>query len=113
MKDMRKRARLTLKAAGDLVGVSMQAVGQWESGNTSPTWDKLRALDDGYGAGGALLALFNDTTGVSQLDELADRMEALVLYLIRLAEWMEGLAALGADVSKMPDVSALTKRAAP
>ena len=51
------RGELTQREVGDAVGVSASAVGQWEKGVTTPTADKVFALEDYFVVPGELAAL--------------------------------------------------------
>lgn len=77
MKDMRKRAGMTQRQVAALFGMTASAVSEWERGNTTPEWTRLRPLDDAYGAGGALLAMFGDAGAVTQYDALSARVRAI------------------------------------
>ncbi len=46
---LRDRAGLSQMELADRLGVSRQAVSRWESGDTTPTMDKLKALAKLYG----------------------------------------------------------------
>lgn len=47
--DMRKRVNLKQVDVGKSVGVAQNAVSQWESGETRPSFDKLLTLAKLYG----------------------------------------------------------------
>lgn len=55
----RNKAGLSQMELADRLGVSRQAVSRWESGDTTPTMDKLKALAKLYGV--SLDWLFGDT----------------------------------------------------
>ena len=55
LKMFRKRAGLTQQDVAEKLGVSRPAVGQWESGATSPSLDALNTLAALYGASRAVL----------------------------------------------------------
>lgn len=48
-KKARRDARLSLREAGKLLGVSAQAISQWETGKTKPRADILPLVADLYG----------------------------------------------------------------
>ena len=56
---LRDRAGLSQMELADRLGVSRQAVSRWESGDTTPTMDKLKSLAKIYGV--SLDWLFGDT----------------------------------------------------
>lgn len=55
----RNKAGLSQMELAERLGVSRQAVSRWESGDTTPTMDKLKALAKLYGV--SLDWLFGDT----------------------------------------------------
>lgn len=91
----RKAKRLTQRALGDLVGVSGAAVGKWESGASTPSYDNAQRI-------GEVLAGDPPPDNLNQLRAVVEAQAQLVLLLAREArerlggddELSERLAAL-------------------
>lgn len=113
MKRLRKAANLTQYEVGERVGVKAQAVSAWERGENDPSWQRLRALDEAYGAGGELLALFGDERLLSQLDALGARIEGLARHLASVLRVVRQLQALGVDTSGLPSDEDVLRPALP
>lgn len=64
---LRDKAGLSQMALADQLGISRQAVTRWESGDTTPSMDKLKALAKIYGV--SLDWLCNDTNESDSKDE--------------------------------------------
>ena len=77
----RNKAGLSQMELAERLGVSRQAVSRWESGDTTPSVDKLKALAKLYGV--SLDWLFGDTAdGEPTVRELArKRLKEFVFYL--------------------------------
>lgn len=84
---LRRKARLRQRDVADLFGITTSAISEWERGVSTPSWHRLRTLDDAYGAGGSLLTLFGDDNGRSRHDDLSQRLDELAARMESLERW--------------------------
>lgn len=77
LKTMRQKAQLTQRQVAALFDMTPAAVSEWERGHTSPEWHRLRRLDEAYGAGGSLLAMFDAPAELNRYEALASRVDRL------------------------------------
>jgi transcriptional regulator with XRE-family HTH domain len=77
----RKAKNLTLERIGKQLGVSAQAVSQWEYGETQPAVDKLCTLVQMLELELNEVLGMRSSSGHSLLTEIADRLEQVLEYL--------------------------------
>ena len=72
---LRDKAGISQMALADQLGVSRQAVSRWESGDTTPSMDKLKALAKIYGVSLDWLCSDDADTGNAELHTAAESIE--------------------------------------
>lgn len=78
LRQARRAKRLTQRALGDLVGVSGAAVGKWESGAATPSYDHARRI-------GEVLAGDPPPDNLNRLRAVVEAQAQVVMLLAREA----------------------------
>ncbi len=104
LKKFRKDAGMTQQQVADLMGVSRPAVGQWESGQTSPSLDMLSTLATRYGVSrGVLLGDEPETSPASNAVPIPQMATmAPLIDWVQAGRWSENLIEIDADTMFYP-----------
>jgi transcriptional regulator with XRE-family HTH domain len=104
---LRQSSGLTQQGVGAEFGISKQAVADWEAGKSRPDIRKLRKLDELYGAGGQVLALYD--LGEGEVSQLRAEVARLARAVDQIADVLgvtldAGLPPHSTDVDPPDDV---------
>ncbi|MBB1485806.1 LexA family protein [Oceanospirillum sediminis] len=104
LKKFRKDAGMTQQQVADLMGVSRPAVGQWESGQTSPSLEMLSTLAARYGVSrGVLLGDEPENSSESNIAP-APKMAGMapLISWVQAGMWSESFVEINEDTEFYP-----------